>query len=145
METLDKKIVSKVEKLFTRGDKFADEELFEEALDCYYEAWELLPEPKIKWDAATVLLGSIGDLNFATGDFEAGRNNLQLAMQCPNAVGNPFLHLRLGQCHFELNETEFAADELVRAFSEGGPEIFDADDLKYLHFVQGKIGPILKN
>jgi hypothetical protein len=42
-------------------------------------------------------------LTFLGGDYVAGRDNLTVAMHCADAIGNPFLHLRLGQCHFELD------------------------------------------
>jgi hypothetical protein len=85
--------------------------------------------------AATWILAAIGDANFLSGDFEAGRDNLGTAMHCPEALGNPFLHLRLGQCHFELGALDRAADELIRAYMGGGPEIFEEDDRKYIEFL----------
>jgi hypothetical protein len=78
----------------------------------------------------------VGDANFLGGDFAAGRDNLSNAMHCPGAIGNPFLHLRLGQCQFELGNLDRAADELMRAYMGGGPEIFENDDQKYVKFLQ---------
>jgi hypothetical protein len=97
-------------------------------------AYDVLPEPKIKWEAATWILAAIGDANFLGGDFVAGRDNLASAMHCPGAIGNPFLHLRLGQCQFELGLLDRAADELMRAYMGGGADVFD-EDLKYLRFL----------
>lgn len=88
-------------RLCALGDEHADEERFTEALSVYWAAWDLLPEPKTQWEAATWILAAIGDANFFGGDFVAGRDNLALAMHCPDAIGNPFLHLRLGQCQYE--------------------------------------------
>ena len=34
-------------------------------------------------------------------------------MRCPNAIGNPFIHLRLGQANYELQEIDRAKDEHV--------------------------------
>ena len=34
-------------------------------------------------------------------------------MTCPDAIGNPFLHLRLGQALYERGETDRAADVLM--------------------------------
>ena len=56
-------------------------------------------------------------------------------MHCPDAIGNPFIHLRLGQCQFELGNPDRSADELMRAYMGGGPEIFGNDDPKYLEFL----------
>jgi len=54
------------------------------------------------------------------------------AMHCPDAIGNPFLHLRLGQCQFELKALDRAADELMRAYMGGGPDLFKLEDPKYI-------------
>jgi hypothetical protein len=62
-------------------------------------------------------------------------------MQCPDAVGNAFLHLRLGQCEYELGNMDRAADELARAHAVGGAEIFEGAPAKYFAFLQAKRTP----
>lgn len=49
-------------------------------------------------------------------------------------MGNPFLHLRLGHCQFELGSFDVAADELMRAYKGGGADVFAHEDRKYLEF-----------
>src|SRR5262249_9180277 len=66
------------------------------------------------------------------------RDNLSNAMHCPGAIGNPFLHLRLGQCQFELGALDRAADELMRAYMGAGADIFKDQDPKYLKFLQSR-------
>ena len=61
------------------------------------------------------------------------------AVQCPDGLGNPFIHLRLGQAYFELENPEKAADELARAYMGGGVDIFMEDDPKYLSFLETRI------
>ena len=56
-------------------------------------------------------------------------------MQCPEAIGNPFIHLRLGQAQFELGDKEAAADELMRAYMGAGAEIFAEEAPKYLEYL----------
>ncbi len=118
---------------------FADSADFPRALEKYWAAWDLLPEPQFDRDAATWLLAAIGDANFLAGDYEAGSDNLSNAMHCPDAIGNPFLHLRLGQCQFELGKVELAADELTRAFMAGGNQVFADEDPKYYAFVRKRL------
>lgn len=60
-------------------------------------------------------------------------------MHCPGAIGNPFVHLRLGQAQFELGDMTRAADELARAYMGAGDEIFEEQDPKYLAFLKTKI------
>jgi hypothetical protein len=92
------------------------------------------------WNAATWILAAIGDANFLGGDYVAGRDNLSMAMHCPKALGNPFLHLRLGQCQFELGDLDRAADELARAYMAAGRDIFREAD-KYFAFLKTRLEP----
>jgi hypothetical protein len=131
----------RIQSLCQTGDGFADEGDYPAALTQYWAAWDLLPEPQTDWEAATWILAAIGDANFLSGDYVAGRDNLSLAMNCPDAIGNPFLHLRLGQCQFELGNLDRAADELARAYMGAGEDIFEDEGLKYFTFLKTRLQP----
>ncbi|WP_241779096.1 tetratricopeptide repeat protein, partial [Pseudomonas corrugata] len=120
------------------GDEYLDRCQYEEAVGQYNFAWDLIPEPKNDWHAATWVLAAIGDACFLGGFFVSAKEALQYAMTCPDAIGNPFLHLRLGQVLFETGELERAADELIRAYMGGADEIFANDDPKYLAFLKSR-------
>lgn len=138
MHELPETTHSEIQRLSEIGDALANGHKFSEAISVYWQAWDLLPEPKTAWSAATWLLAAIGDANFLCRDYAAGRDNLSAAMHCPDGLGNPFLHLRLGQCQFELGAVDRAADELIRAYMGAGSEIFQDQDPKYLRFLQSK-------
>ena len=138
MAELTDEIHEKVTALCKRGDVLAAASRYPEALTQYWAAWDLLPEPRTDREAATWILAAIGDANFLAGDFTAGRDNLSNAMHCPDALGNPFLHLRLGQCQFELHNLDRATDELTRAYMGGGREIFD-DAERYFAFLKTRL------
>jgi tetratricopeptide (TPR) repeat protein len=130
----------RIKILCQKGDALADEGDYASALQQYWAAWELLREPRTDWEAATWILAAIGDANYLNGDFLAGRDNLSQAMHCPDAIGNPFLHLRLGQCEFELGNADRAADELARAYMLAGAEIFENEE-KYFAFLKSRLAP----
>jgi len=132
-----------IQALCAEGDALAQRADYAAALANYWAAWDLLPEPKTDWRAATWILAAVGDANFAAGDFEAGRDNLSMAMHCPAAIGNPFLHLRLGQCQLELGDLDRAADELARAYMGAGAEIFEGAE-KYFAFLKTRLKPPLR-
>jgi tetratricopeptide (TPR) repeat protein len=136
VEELTDEVHAEIQKLCADGDKHAESQQFAEALKAYWSAWDLIPEPKTEWDAATWVLAAIGDANFLGQDYVAGRDNLSNAMSCPRGLGNPFIHLRLGQCQLELGELDRAADELMRAYMGAGAEIFKDQDPKYIKFLQ---------
>ena len=141
MAELSDSIHAEIQRLCGEGDELTQSDRYSKALERYWAAWELLPEPKTEWDAATWLLAAIGDANFLGGDFKAGRDNLNTAMHCPDAIGNPFLHLRLGQCQFELGDLDHAADELTRAYMAEGEQLFEREDPKYLAFLKTRLKP----
>ena len=139
MNEIPDKIYESITELCNVGDKLVDEERYSEAVGKYFEAFDLLPKPETDWEASTWILTAIGDANYLMKNYEAGRDNLISVMHCPNAIGNPFIHLRLGQCRYELEEYDKAADELARAFLLEGEEIFANEDKKYLDFVKSKL------
>lgn len=136
---LDDKLYLDIQRFIELGDDLAERNELEEALIRYQKAYDLLPEPKLDWQAATWILAAIGDTNYFMQDFEACKENMADAMKSPNGVGNPFLHLRLGQAHLELKNEEQAADELSRAYNIEGKAIFEEEDPKYLAFLKTKI------
>jgi hypothetical protein len=70
-----------------------------------------------------------------------GRVKGQGAIFCPDGLGNPFLHLRLGQVQFELKNIDGAKDNLARAYMGGGDEILADDDPKYWRFIREILQP----
>jgi len=140
MAELQGETYERIQALCKLGDARAEEGKYSAALEQYWAAWDLLPEPRTEWEAATWILAAIGDANFLGGDYVAGRDNLTMAMHCPDAIGNPFLHLRLGQCQFELDNLDRAADELARAYLGAGTDIFEGAD-KYFAFLKARLKP----
>lgn len=112
------------------------------ALREFQAALEEVPPPKEAWEATTWILGGMGEALFRGRAHEAAKDVFQRALQCPGGVGNPLLHLRLGQCLFELNIGQEAADELARAYMDGGEEIFEAEDPKYLDWLRSMMGTL---
>ncbi|QJW99299.1 tetratricopeptide repeat protein [Frigoriglobus tundricola] len=141
MASLSEETHNRIRFLCAQGDEFAGMDDYPAALEQYWAAWDLLPEPQTDWEAGTWILGAVGDANFLSEDYAAGVDNLLLAMHCPNAIGNPFLHLRLGQCQFELNALDRAADELARAYMGAGSELFDDEEPKYFAFLKTRLEP----
>jgi tetratricopeptide (TPR) repeat protein len=90
-----------IKRFSARGDELAAVKSYEEAIAEYNKAWELVPNPKNDWNASTWILAAIADAAFLAGYKVSALEALQYAMTCPGAVGNPFLHLRLGQVLFD--------------------------------------------
>lgn len=140
IEALDDSVYERITELCEEGDEAAGEGEFRAAIAKYDEAWELLPDPKDKWEASTWILSAIADSCFLAGRKEAALETLRYAMTCPGAIGNPFLHMRLGQSLLDTGgDEDQVADELLRAYMGAGEEIFETEDPRYLEFLRTRV------
>lgn len=121
------------------GDDLVKAGQLEAAKEKYIAALKLLPENHREWEAATWIYVAIGDVHFRMGNYEKAFKCFFNAVQCPKGLGNPYIHLRLGQLYFEQGSLDKAADELTRAYMGAGMKIFMEDDPKYLEFLETRI------
>ncbi len=124
-----------IERLCEQGNEAEENGDYPRAFSLFQEALELVPEPLDQWWEATWLLTALGDTCITLGNYEEARKYLSEAMACPDAIGNAFIHLRLGQAEFEMGDMKRAGDELMRAYMGGGPKIFEEEDPKYLAYL----------
>jgi hypothetical protein len=130
---------AEIQELCAEGDVLLEMREFSQAYENYIAALALVPEPKEEFQATTWILAALGDLYFHSKDFPQTATAISNAMRCAGGLGNPFLHLRLGQAQLELNNEASAADELCRAYMGAGMKIFEKEDPKYLEFLKTKI------
>jgi tetratricopeptide (TPR) repeat protein len=133
---LDEKIYSQITALSESGDQFVEQENFLDAIEKYREALALIPKPIENWDASTWVLTALGETCFFQEDYPHALEYLKMAMHCPEGIGNPLIHLRLGQVQMELGIQEKAKDELLRAYMGGGMEVFEGEDSKYFELIR---------
>lgn len=138
---LDDRLHSRITLLCEEGDALVDNQNYDEALSKYELALSLLPDPKDKWEAALWIYSAIGDTHYFKGDYARSLGALSNAILCPGGIGNPFLHLRLGECYFESGQQAKAEDELTRAYMGGGREIFANEDPKYFSLFERVLKP----
>ena len=139
MNKLPTDIAQFVDNLCRAGDRLAEVDQFDDAIEKYQTAWDLLPAPPQQWPAAAWILLSVGDAYFWLKDFHNGATFLLEALDCPHGDSNPYLLLRLGQCLLESGRLDEAANALEEAFRLGGNELFDGEAPKYLQFVQTQL------
>jgi len=139
MNRLPTDISKAIDELCRKGDQFAEIDQFDDAIENYDRAWDLLPDPKQHWPAATWILMSLGDAYFALSEYAIAADILMEAIDCPDGGENPFVLLRLGQCLLELGQLDKAANSLESAFRRGGETIFQDEDSKYIDFVKTQL------
>lgn len=139
MNQLPNEIHEEITSLCKRGDELVKLGNVEEAKKNYVDSLKLLPSDHREWEAATWIYVAMGDMYFHLKNYEQAFKCFYNAVQCPQGVGNPYIHLRLGQLYFEEGSFDESADELTRAYMGGGLGILLEDDPKYLEFLETKI------
>ncbi len=133
---LDDQIHAEVVKLSKEGDELAEVGKYLQAIEKYGEALELLPKPLEDWEASTWLVGTIGNAYFLNRNYPEAYSKMRECLKYPRAVGNPFVHLRLGQACYELEKFDCAKDNLMRAYMGADEEIFSHDHPKYWQYIR---------
>ena len=132
-------VYKKITKLSAVGDIYADREKWDKALKKYYKALELIPEPKYDWEASTWLYVAIGDAYYYKEEYNDAINNMNEALKCPDALGNPFINLRMGQSYYELGDYNNAKRYLIQAYMIDGLKIFEGEPQKYYQLIEGEL------
>ncbi len=140
MAELPVHIHDRITSLCAEGDDLASRSKYGEALRHYQAAWDLLPEPRLEWDAAVWIQTAIADAHFLAGEFSRALDALKAAL-LSGGLGNPFVHLRRGQCLFETGDRDGAVQELTRAYMGAGREIFEPENPKYFETLRGVLKP----
>jgi tetratricopeptide (TPR) repeat protein len=136
--SLDRATYEGIVAFYEEGEKLMQEGRIGSALGKYADAWALIPDPKERWTISTSVISAIADCWFLAGRYEEVLRALEFGMNCPDAVGNPFLHLRLGQALLEEGQNRRAEEELMRAYEAHGEAIFEHQDPKYLAFLAAR-------
>ncbi|MCH2021027.1 MAG: tetratricopeptide repeat protein [Saprospiraceae bacterium] len=139
MEYSGDEVFDRIEILSEQGEAYIKRGKYRSALQKFWKAYELLPEPKTQYPSGTWLLTAIGDLNFIVGNFGAGKKNLSKALEFPTANKNGFINFRLAQCLFELGNKTEALIEFNKAVKLEDIALFDDEDPKYRAFFDLKI------
>ncbi len=134
MPELPQEIEEKIRQYYGLGYEHYDHYRFKEALRNFYRAWILVPKPQTRYEMAGWILTALGDCYFRMRNYQSGREALRSAIHCPNSLRNPFVHLRLGQCFYELNQRQHAYREFKLAIELGGLDIFAHETVKYINF-----------
>lgn len=125
-----------------QGDEAMRQGDYETADKAYLEAFRLLPEPKLMVEGGVSVFTARVDVALKKKEYEKVTIMIENMMALHKSgflegiIGNPYLHLRLGQAQLELGNEKRAKDELARAFMGGGGEIFEGEDPKYFKFIR---------
>lgn len=122
-----------------KGDELVELGQYDDAIQFYFEALELVPYPKENWEASTWIYTALGDTYFQIKKYTESKNYLFEALNCPKGISNPFILLRLGQCFYKLNNMERAKEYLLKSYMVEGFEIFENEENKYFELIKSII------
>jgi tetratricopeptide (TPR) repeat protein len=123
------------------AQRFMGARKFDQAMAKLKQAVLALPHPRLQWPAATWIFTGIGEIHFLRKDYGKSASCFMLALRCPDGLGNPYIHLRLGESLYEMGRIEAADNELTRAYMGGGRQIFQSEDPKYLNRLRAILKP----
>jgi tetratricopeptide (TPR) repeat protein len=138
-DQLNDQIVVQVTELCESGDDDVEAGRYDDAVVKYRAALALVPHPVHSWAVTTWILGAIAEAYYLAEDYARARDAINEAFRCDGAIGNAFLHLRLGQTELALGNRGRALDELIRAYTRAGEDVFADEDPKYLTMVKAAL------
>lgn len=136
---LDKVKLIQVEKICALAEKEFEQENYDKALELYKQAKGKLPQSVEDWEASTWVYVAIGDCYFIKTEYKDALYYFKEALKLPNGIGNAFILLRLGQCYYELNDSEKGHNYLLQAYMVDGYDVFENEDNKYLKLIENEI------
>lgn len=141
MKELSDEIKEQLNELAEDGNFLYDHEQYDDAVQVWQDALNLIPQPQQYYGETVWFLASIGDIYFIQKNFDKAyecfnkaRGNLS-----GEGYGNPFVMLRLGECCLEKGDEKNALEYMLRAYMIAGEEIFDEDEPKYFEFLNERI------
>lgn len=135
---IEDKIFEKVEELSDLGNDYIESEDYDNAIEKFNQAIELLPKPKDQWEAYAWLLASMGDAFYLKNEFQKALDLFMGSYSSEDMLDNPFVLLRIGQCFFNLEQYDSATEFLLRAYMVEGEDIFK-EDLDYLKWLGTRV------
>ncbi|MDB4292825.1 tetratricopeptide repeat protein [Maribacter sp.] len=99
----------------------------------------MVHSPKTDWEASAWLFTSIGDVFYSGDNLEAAMASYYDALNCPDVMGNAYIHLSLGQVQYELKEHDKSRASFLRAYMLEGDDIFEDEDPKYFDAIRDLI------
>ncbi len=139
MSQLNSKQTEKIKLHCARAYEVYDSGDFSGALRLFYQAWLLVPKPQTDYQESGWILTGIGDTYFQLGKYPQACEALNSALHCPGTDNNPFILMRIGQAHYDHQEKPLARKFLLKAYRQGGTEIFKKESKVYLEAIRDLI------
>lgn len=118
-------IHDRIDQYCEQGNELFDENKYLDAIAVWQKAFDAIPDLDEGWSEALWLKVSIGDSYYMIDEYEKSLDAFLDALNYPEAIDNPFIHFRIGQCYYELGDKDYSKNSLLKAYMLAGKEIFD--------------------
>lgn len=132
----DKELFLTVKDISKKAKHLTLKGKFKTSIEEYKKGVALLGEPVMESKYAVMLFSGIGEAYFLQKKWEEALEYYGYAVKSKGGLGEPLIHLRLGQLRYELGDMEKAKDELIRAYMGAGDIIFEAEYPKYFNLIR---------
>jgi len=131
----DKILIQKISDISKNAKRLTLKGNYQASIKEYQKGLDILGEQAMKSKYAVMLFSGIGEAFFLEKKWEDALAYYGYAVKSEGGLGEPLIHLRLGQLRYELGQMEKAKDELMRAYMGGGDLMFEGEDSKYFDLV----------
>ena len=132
MEDIEKRVITMIQE----SNKIYKERGVESALEKLLETWDIIPEPKVENNMATVVVSFIANNYFAQKQYDRALywgDILKKAQTYKIDSGEGFFFC--GKVYFEIDEKDKAIEEFVVAWEKSRGRAFRGESPEYLALV----------
>lgn len=108
-------------------------------VDALYDMYSSLTDEQKQGREGRYFIIRIGEVCYAEKMIDDALDNFNFAMKFSDTLGNPYLHMRLGQLQYCLGNQERQIDELSRALIMGGEAVFNNESPLFLQMVKAEL------
>ncbi len=132
---LSEEIVEKLEIIDEKIEVYFNEKNHKKIIEAELEKWELLPDPKNKYDESFFIAKSLADEYLNLLEYEASESWAKILLQCDlERVDDGEREFVLGRVYFESKDFKKSSEFFEIAFSKSSGRSFVNEDPKYLKF-----------
>jgi tetratricopeptide (TPR) repeat protein len=124
--------------LYRRGLRRACDENYDRAIISFQRALDCIEHPRASGQMESCILTSMGDAHWSLKEYTEAVEAYEVVLGGMSVDhGHPYLHLRIGQYLHDTGDLTLALEHLREAY-EGGPQLFEFEDPRYLRFLESE-------
>ena len=132
---LDINLESEIIRIIEEGNNLEEKADYSNALKKYNEAYNNIPEPKLKWEMISAwLMGSYFNVYFKLGNYKNAKKWAELELENRSSDIDVAPYMDLGMVLFELNELDEAYSNFKKIYQYGKERPFKEYPRKYFSF-----------